>query len=345
MNVDFDLHGVVRIRLVDPPAAAVAAVTTDTGLRPAPASGTNAALTVVFTDALDLAEPIRRVGRTAGFSGTTFLLGAAEGSRTALDLADNGAVAELRCERDVVHVPHLVSLINRAMLAQGVLPLHAGAVVHDGRGLVATGWSKGGKTELVLGLMAAGAPFVADEWCYLRPGERQVLGLRHPVRVWDWQLRQLPSVSATLTPRQRLRLAATRRLAGTGRLGRAVDPTLGVSSPPERLFGESRLADSCRLDTLVLVEARDAPTIVTQRIDPAEVAERMQASLQAERAELDADLLRLRFAFPGRGALDAVAAREGELLRQAFAGVPTWLVAHPYPVDLVALAGAVARLG
>jgi hypothetical protein len=232
------------------------------------------------------------------------------------------------------------------MLARDALPLHGGAVVLDDRGVLATGWSKGGKTEIVLGLMARGGRFVADEWCYLLPGDREVLGLKHPVRVWEWQLAQSPHLTAALTSRQRARLAVTKQLARVRPLSAQLTPTLGVSAPPVHLFGADRLLDRCRLDVLVLVESYDDSSIRATRIDGAEVATRMTASLEAERADLAADVLRYRFALPHLPAPDlaAVARREADLLHQAFDSAPAWLVQHPYPVDLAALADAVAEL-
>lgn len=343
MSTDFDLHGVTRIRLEDAPAAAVASVTANLGLQPVPRAG-EADVVATFVTDLALPEPVRRVGRDAGFSGDQFVLGTRAGRRVAFTLAEDGR-ATMRCEPEVVDLPHLVSLVNLAMLRQGHVALHGSAVVHRNHGIVAVGWSKGGKTELVLGLMAAGATFVADEWCYLS-ATGAVLGLPHPVRVWDWQLRQLPGIAATTTRKQRARLAATRRLVRVAPLAPALEPTLGVSALPDRLFGASRIAPSCRLDMLVFVESRDSERIDVQRVDGAEVAARMRASLQAERADLVADTLRMRFAFPSSTLpdWDAVAAREHELLAAAFGNAPAWRVSHPYPVDLAALARAVADL-
>jgi hypothetical protein len=173
-----------------------------------------------------------------------------------------------------------------------------------------------------------------------------VLGLHHPVRVWQWQLAQNPHLTATLTSRQRARLAVSKQLSRVGPLSAPLAPTLGVSAPPAQLFGADRLLARCSLDVLVLVESYDAGSIRTQRITGTEVAERMGASLEAERADLTADLLRYRFALPHLPAPDltAVAQRETELLQQALGNAPAWLVQHPYPVDLSALADAVSVL-
>ncbi|MDQ1696406.1 MAG: hypothetical protein QOJ03_1759, partial [Frankiaceae bacterium] len=233
MTVDFDLHGRVLVRLLDAPAAAVSAVTADTGIRPGPATAAAPTITVEFTDDLHLAEPVRRVGRTSGFAGSQFVVGDSPGRRCVVALGTS-ADFTLRAERAVRHVPHLLALVNIAMLRAGALPLHAAALLTPGGGLVVTGWSKGGKTETVLGLMSRGATFVADEWCYLDPVQRVVLGLRHPIRVWDWQLAQLPVLRAKLTTKQRARLAVTSRVTGPSglrsrTLRTMLEPTRGVT--------------------------------------------------------------------------------------------------------------------
>lgn len=346
MVTDFDLHGRVLLRLVNAPPPVCTAVTAETGLPPTHLPERTPGIIVDFVDDLPLAQPIRRIGRTAGFSGDLFLLGPASGRLTAiaLDRLDDESI-RLTCERGVVYIPHLVSLINLAMLRSGVLPLHASAVVVDGRGIVITGWSKGGKTEAVLGIMAAGGTFVADEWCYLDPGERRVLGLRHTIRVWDWQLRQFPALRRTLTAKQRARLTASGWLARAETFRGALEPTLGTYAAPEQLFAPDRLADRAGLDELVFVEAWDSPDIRTGAADPAQVAARMRASLRAERADLAADVEKFAHAFPDRPAttLDRAATDEAGLLDAAFAGLPTRVVSHPYPADLRALAREIVQ--
>ena len=70
--------------------------------------------------------------------------------------ADVGGPCELRCEHGVGRVPHLVALVNLAVLARGGVALHASAFARDGSATVATGWSKGGKTEALLAACDAG---------------------------------------------------------------------------------------------------------------------------------------------------------------------------------------------
>src|SRR5438067_3306126 len=125
-HVDFDLHGLLKIRLINAPPAALTAVTSDTGLIARDGSG-DPAVVAEFVDSLTLSEPIHRIGRDAGFSGDAFILGAKPGRRVAIDVDPDGATATLRCERDVVHLPHLVALVNLVIRARGAVAVHAAA--------------------------------------------------------------------------------------------------------------------------------------------------------------------------------------------------------------------------
>src|SRR5918997_82180 len=71
----------------------------------------------------------------------------------------------------------VIRFVNLTALAKGALPLHAAAFTYRGTGVVVTGWAKGGKTETLLGFMAAGAEYVGDEWVYLDANGRHVHGI------------------------------------------------------------------------------------------------------------------------------------------------------------------------
>ena len=348
----FDLHGRVRLDLVDPPAAAVEQVRLETGLIASPPGRDAAALTVRFDLRVD--EPARWVGRDAAFTGERFLLGA-PGERTAFPVAAITGDATIECEPAVQQVPHLLTLLNLAMARAGALPLHAGAVTLGGRTIVITGWAHGGKTSALLGLMGLGGTFVADEWCYVCP-DGEVLGLAHPISLSSAQLSQLPHLRGALSRKQRLRLATTRQLNRSAALRRAADWRTGVDVPPALLFPPDRIEPTGRLDVLVLIECSDHPQPAARRLPGAEAALRLRAVLKAERAELAADIARLDYAFPGAatGLLEAVEDREARLVDAALRpaagsrepdGTPAWLVTHPCPADVAELASCIAGIG
>ena len=82
--------------------------------------------------------------------------------------------------RGLPAIPLLVPIVNLTALANGALPLHASAFVHRGTGVVATGWSKGGKTEALLAFSANGARYVGDEWVYVAADGSRVSGIPSP---------------------------------------------------------------------------------------------------------------------------------------------------------------------
>jgi hypothetical protein len=275
-------------------------------------------------------------------------------ARMPLDAAGDGCCV-IECEHGVPAVPLLVALVNICALAHGVLPLHASAVQLGGRTLLVTGWSKGGKTETVLALQRRGAAYVADEWSYLTPGEDGALlvsGLPEPIRLWAWQLRQLPEVrTRVLSGRQHARLVALERgAAGLARVGRGGHALASLSRrfapvvarqayrqvPPAELFGSRTVAGPVPVDEVVLAQSWVRDDIVLEPIPGDEVAARMAHSLAYERLPLTMVYDQFRFAFPGRRstAVERAAEIERQLLRDLLHGRSAHRLAHPYPPDL-----------
>jgi hypothetical protein len=118
----------------------------------------------------------------------------------------------------------------------------------------------------------------------------------------------------------------------------------GVDVAPERLFGPDAVASRGSFDVLFLAASHDASDIRVEPIDPLEVGRRMAFSLQHERRQLHEAYQKFRFAFPwsASAALERADEMERKLLRRAFVGKPAFLVRHPYPVDLDALAEAMS---
>ena len=367
-TVDLSLHGLARLRLLDAGPKDVATVVRQVGPLEAPVEG-DADLVVRFVDHLPAPSAERLLGaREAAFSEDGFVVLRTKHkarARVLVPLHRAGTPGcELVCERGVPAVPLLVPLLNLAVLAAGALPLHACAFrTAEGVGVVTTGWSKGGKTESLLAFCERGATYVGDEWVYL-PGDGTAAGIPEPIRVWDWHLDSLPGYRRKLRWRNRVRLAALRGATALARatpetprrisgLADRVAPVLEAQSHvdlfPTALFGSELGPLSTRIDRLFLVVSADRRDVSVTPVDPAEVAARMAASLAFERLDLQGWYLRARYAHPEAGwsnpMLEGGAeARERELLERFLAGVPAWVVEHPYPVDLTALHDAMAPL-
>lgn len=350
--LDAVVAGSVRVRLVDVTARDRDAVVAQLGpLRPA--DGAPADITIRYVDHLPVPPGMRFVGPHelgVGEDGTLIVLRGRHRRpvRVRIPVADLGGPCEIVCEHGVGRVPHLVAAINLALLRHDVVALHASAVEIGGHAVVATGWSKGGKTEVVLALLARGARLVGDEWLHLRP-DGTVTGIREPVRVWDWQLDQLEEVRTAVGPRTRARLAvvaAARRAVSrrSPRLATALDRQRGVDVDGTLLSSRRPVSDPVPMGRVVLVTSADRDDILAVPTTGHEVAERMVASLAHERAPLRELAHAHRFAYPGTPlpSLDRAADRERALLHARLDDRPSVEIVHPYPVDLVHLGAVVA---
>ncbi|MCC6169012.1 MAG: hypothetical protein IT329_17450 [Caldilineaceae bacterium] len=367
-TADFDLHGIAGIRLVDATSADVAAVARQLGpLRSELARDPD--LIIRFVDRLSLSSPIRYIGvDDAGFAGDAFLVLRSKHkaqARVQIPLAQVGVQpAEIVCERGLPAVPLLIAMINLVALSKGVLPMHASAFSYQGRGVLTTGWSKGGKTETLLAFMAQGADYVGDEWVYVRPADGvegvRLCGIPEPIRVWDWHLHELPQCRERIGRKEQMRLrllklmARSAERAGRPQLGtptqlmRRLTPLikqqLHVDIAPQRLFDQTLGPLATTLDKVLFVASHDSPEVRVEPIDPQEVAQRMLFSLQAERLDFMAAYYKYRFAFPAarNPVIEQAEERQAALLAQALAHKPAYALYHPYPVSIPALYGAVA---
>ncbi|MGH3470564.1 MAG: hypothetical protein ACRDPG_00780 [Nocardioidaceae bacterium] len=315
---------------------------------------------VRFADRVTL-KPLTYVGLgETGYNEDGFFILKSKGgapARTLLRFDSIDECAELVCEHSSPAIPHLLTLINLVALAKGVLPLHASAYTLGGGSVLVTGWSKGGKTESLLAAMSNGAHYVGDEWVYLTPDAR-MFGIPEPIRLWDWQLRQLPELLGSRGVGTRLRLASWRSISGLATAAassplpvagaaRRGAPVLArqayVQIPPAELFGRDRIDPEADLDAVVLLSSHESERIVVELAGEHEVSGRMAASLSAERAGFMSDYNQFRYAFPGSRSelVDDAANVESTLLRRLFDGRPAAKVGHAYPCQISELGQAV----
>lgn len=360
-EVDFDLHGIVGVRLLDARPRDVDTVVRQIG----PLHATldrEPDITIRFVDRLPDPGRLTYAGwpESAGSGEDFYLLRGKDGvaARILLPMDAIGERCEIVCERRAGHVPHLLAVINATALAKNVLPLHASAFVHRGVGVMATGWAKGGKTETLLAFAAGGAQYVGDEWIYLTP-DGGMHGIPEPIRLWHWHVEQLPELRAGLPRLTRARLDALPWLSestagAAGRLRglpasvlRRAAPVVRrqayVQIPPAKLFGEGRIALHGRLDHVLWVASAEQEDVTIEPVTGRAVAAHMRASLEEERAPFLQAYRQFRYLFPDRSsaAVEESAAMERRLLDEYLGARPAHLLRHPYPVRLASLIGPV----
>ena len=366
-RVDYDLHGIVGVRLVDATPRDEAAVTRQLGpiharLQRAPD------IVIRFMDRLPPSSGLRLLGaEEAAFTDDAFLiLRSKHKSRVRVQIPFDrigSERCEILCERGLAAVPLLIPIVNLTALARGALPLHASAFEYEGTGVLTTGWSKGGKTELLLAFVERGARFIGDEWVYISPNGQTMGGIPEPIRVWSWHLSQLSSLRARIGAGERLRLRLLEqghsRVRGLARaLGRSTAAAralsrvesllagqLHVNVEPGRLFGAPIGALRGKLHRVLFVASHEDPETRIEPIDPVEVARRMVFSLQFERSAFVSFYRAYRFAFPH--ARNELIERAEEIerarLTELLADKEALAVIHPYPFAIRPLCDAVCE--
>lgn len=359
---DFDLHGLVGIRLLDARPEDHAVVARQLGPIEAPLAR-EPDITIRFVDRLETAGPLRLIGANeSGFAGDAFVILRARHktpARVQVDLDRVGGRCELVCERGLPAVPLLLAIINLTVLAKGGIALHASAFRYRDRGILVTGWSKCGKTETLLSFLEHGAEYVGDEWIYLGPDGRTMFGIPEPVRVWDWQLGQLPHYRRRLRGGERVKLrtlAAVSGLLGAAEAGRfgarhvrrlrgLVERQRYAFLRPAAAFAGGTSPRRSALDHVFFLANADGETSV-EPVSPAWIADRMVFSMEEERQPLAAFYRQFRFAFPAREnpLIEEATAVESDRIRTLLAGRPCHAVFHPYPPSIRRLFDTMAPL-
>ena len=359
---DHSIHDLVRIRLVGAPASASSRLSHVLGTTPAVPTG-DADMTITYLDPVRGGSTLRFLGRgRSAFDDERFyVVEPTPGGPALLSLPFEqvGHDLHLTCERGASRLSPLVPLVNLTMLAKGIVPIHGSAFTWRGAGVVAAGWSKGGKTETLLAFMADGAAAIADEWTYVSP-DRSIAGAAEPIRLEQSHLAGSEGLRVAVPRRARARLRALgavatahrgafvgrRRLPGA-KIANALMPAVtarqGITVSPQQLFGD-RYAGRGRLEHLVLLMTAEIDRPQIRSIDASEVVDRMVFAHLHHRLDLVARYYESRFAFPDRRCelLDAIERTERELLHHALTGIPCAEVRVPYPPTIAELHRVVA---
>ena len=353
--VDHDVHGLVGIRMVDPPGEVVGSVVRELGPSAADCLERDPDITVTFVDSLPFAARPRQLdGGAAAYDDEYFYIADKPHNYVRIDFVTLGEQSTMMAPRTAGVIPLLVPVVALHLLRRGHVLLHSAAFQYRGSTTLVAAWKKGGKTEILLPFLANGAEYLSDEWTIVS-ADGTVHGLSADLHVWSWHAEQFPEVWARIpaTARRRFRLLRryqqivsdtppllsgggflARQLRQLGRVGGAA--SVGqVRMAPEQMFDGKVWRDKAAIARILLAGVTPGHVQV-HAVDSQLVAARMVASLAFERDGLITAYNQFRFAFPDQQneLIESARDRELDILSRAFCGLPAYEVVHPYPLDL-----------
>ena len=370
MNIDYDIHGVLGLRLIDPtPSLARLVARQFDPWRPASlASEPDVSISRLtppsprerryrLGDAGDSqecdygeSEFILRKGTMAVSIPFAFV-----GSGCTIGWSGAGGMRRLL-------IDYVRPALQIALLPKDRLALHSAAVNYGGKGILLAGWAESGKTEAMLGFLQAGAAFVSDKWTIVDGDGSSIHHFPTPITVRNWMIDLIPGLRDRLKATELLRARAaglvtsviraealSRAPLTTGVKGLA-DLAGRVSVTPSQLLGKDgdgasqwRSSPSAPLASLFLLVTSGEDRIAVREADVDEVASRLADCAAYERRAFFGLYQRFKYAFPGRRNRLIEEAREAEsrTLAKALSSKRVFVVEAPFPFDPAALYRAI----
>jgi len=351
-TVDFDIHGLVGVRLVAPSPTNVTAVSAQIG-PPSSSVLRRPDIVVRYVDQLP-AGTLHYVdlGKTASSQASFIVFSEGDGEgKVSIPFEQIGSDCEIFCERSVGWIPLLIPIINlTALKKHRCVPIHASAFVHEGTGVLVTGWVKSGKSEALLAFSQHGATYVGGEWVLLSYDGNTMYGLPGTFRMWEWQRRKLSHLQHIEGNTGTFRLirfldavqrAIPKRLVSLGpmKLLREGMPALrrqlNFRVEPKAVFGDRCGRLTGHPDKIFIGMVRSDDRILIEPAEPATVADQLACAMEFELTSLMSHYRAFKFVFPGmrNEFLEKVHDALRDALRQALADKETYTLYHPYPVS------------
>lgn len=356
-QVDFDIQGLIGVRLVDPSPSDVAGVEEQVG--PLQRRLTRAPDIVIrFVTRLE-PDNFRHLGfQQKGFTDDAFFVfeDSPRKKRMMIPFDQIGETCEIVCESGLRPLPLLMPILSMTALAKGFVAVHASAVVHDGTGILMAGWSECGKTTAMLGLASKAAEYVGDEWVLLDKQGSKMYGLPAEIELSFSQMKDLPHTRRAVPGSWRWLFEGVRVLdslkkilpesgGNQTRAGRAfrrvvsaIERRVAPKVPPDAIFNPACRARVAEPEKVFLLVSHDEPYVEVEHTPASEMAGRLAHLVYYEQMEFMQRYMAYKFAFPHRKnyLIEDSAALQLEMLSSALQGKETYTVWHPYPLDFSA---------
>ncbi len=351
-KVDFDIHGVVGVRLIDPSPSDLDAACILLGC-PSRLPLTAPDITVQFVEDLPV-RGIRFLGTDQdAFTDNGFFL-LQEGTRRVkarIPFDRIGGPCEIVCKSRLGSVPLLIPIVSLTALKKECVPVHASAVVYNGVGILMAGWAHCGKTAALLGFASKGAEYVGEEWVLLAGNGQRMQGLVRPLELSHWHVASLPHVRSAVNLMNRCAFHGIGILDGLQKMisgkrtrsslvfrslrraSAAVEDRLRPTVAPSAIFRNRIRSAGAQVDKIFLFVSHEDHRIEVEPITPLEMARRLTFLVQRELTPLLRHYAAYQFAFPSQRneLIESTAEYSFGMLTRALNGKETYIVRLPYP--------------
>jgi hypothetical protein len=353
-KVDFDIHGIVGLRLVNPSKYDVKYISrllfqfkSDLNREPD--------ITIVYKENWDLGNVSYLGLNEAAFNDDGFyiLTSGRQPLKVKIPFEQIGDKCEIVCEQGVVGIPLLSYIINLTFLKKNYLPIHASAFSYNDINALVIGWTKGGKSEALFSFVNHGAKFIGDETVFLSDDGMKMFGIPVPVSIWEWQFSEIPDLIPPLSMQKKVLFGGVHFLDGIYKMSKkvklnnnsivsllgdalpALRKQLNIRVTPEKIFNGKLKWEKVNLDKIILAMSYSEDEISVSECNKDEITDRMICSNLFEFDALYNYYSTFKFAFPGikNEFLETVPDIYNKLLPKALSGIASYKVLHPYPVS------------
>lgn len=356
---EFDIHGVLGIRLLDPSPADVAAVSEHLGMLRKPLLR-EPDVTFRFMSRLPFPPkpPFEAKEKKAGEEAFFIFDEKTKRVLARVPFDRVGSPCEIVCQRGLRSVPLLMPILSLTALAKGLVSVHASAFVHHGIGILMVGQPESGKTTTLLGFASKGAEFIGEEWVLVDGNGQAMYGLPRQIELSPSHMEAVPEVRRVIKRSRLLPFEGLRRL---GRMQKILGKVAGRSFTtyalqaisalqrrilprlePQAIFGSRVGSLIAKPEKVFLLISHAHPTVEVKLISAIEMARRIAALTQYENARFMEHYRTFKSAFPDREnrCAEESTAHQYALLSRALLAKETYTVRHPHKMPFSALHAA-----
>ena len=343
---EFNIHGVLGVRLLDAEARDVATVRRHLGPLEEQLFR-DPDLVVRFVKHLPRVATEHQALRSDGFKKDSLLEFNERAEAAQIAVSFDRQPCELLCRSGLRRIAVLLPMLSLIALKKNYVAIHGSAFVYDGVGVVMAGPATSGKTTILLGFASLGAEFVGDDWVLLRRDGQRMHGLPAAIELSPKHAESSLLVRHALGSFRRKGfdiLGAVMALVDGSR-GTFVTPAARRILPaiqrriiprahPQNLFAKCAKSFSAKPQKVFLLVKHGDPVVQVKEIHRKEMAELLAPLAEHEQKSVMELYQTYRRAFPKCRStfFEDVFTRQRDTLLDAVAAQETYIIRHPDPM-------------